>query len=589
MKKFISMLCILSICCSSIVALANTDEEITYSAEGGYFKKDYKNYHTTYTDPEGNARYIHFGTIESMGGIYLKLRTVYSPDIVVPETIDGIPVVKVCGREAKTSIYESSKKLESIVFPDSCKEIVEFQGYVNLKEVSLPENLEILSEKVFKNCTSLKSVKLHENIKAIKSQAFGYTAISEIDLSPVLENIGEGAFSHTENLKEVTIPSSVQNIGKQAFSKSGIKKVNFQNEDVILGEMAFYGCPNLEEVTGLSKEKIIENWKAFDYTPWQKNMKNDEEPYLIDKNGKLVAYVGSDTDIVIPDGVKTIVKDAFISSDITSIIIPDSVEKIEERAFYGCKNLEKLTIPGSVTQIGLMAFSNCFNLKEIIFEYGEKVLNLTKFAFQGSAVTQETVHKNNRSISNFDAAFKNTALDPDEAPIETEVPTQTPTTTEQPSEIPTVKPTEKPTQTPTAKPTEEPSQTPVPTPLPQPQEKEVIKVVSANNALSIFADEKEIEFTDAKPFIDENGRTQIPIRAVGEALGCEVLWEETERMVRLKKENFVVTITIDSNKMTVGEKEIEMDTTAKIIGGRTYIPLRFAGEALGFEVEWIVK
>ena len=110
-----------------------------------------------------------------------------------------------------------------------------------------------------------------------------------------------------------------------------------------------------------------------------------------------------------------------------------------------------------------------------------------------------------------------------------------------------------------------------------------------NNALSIFTDEKEIEFTDAKPFIDENGRTQIPIRAVGEALGCEVLWEETERMVRLKKENFVVTITIDSNQMTAGEKEIEMDTTAKIIGGRTYIPLRFAGEALGFGVEWIVK
>ena len=72
-------------------------------------------------------------------------------------------------------------------------------------------------------------------------------------------------------------------------------------------------------------------------------------------------------------------------------------------------------------------------------------------------------------------------------------------------------------------------------------------------------------------------------------MGCEVLWEETERMVRLKKENSVITIKIDSNKMTADEKEIEMDTTAVIIDERTYIPLRFAGEALGLEVMWKEK
>ena len=119
--------------------------------------------------------------------------------------------------------------------------------------------------------------------------------------------------------------------------------------------------------------------------------------------------------------------------------------------------------------------------------------------------------------------------------------------------------------------------------------KEVIKVVSENNELSIFANEKKIDFTDAFPFIDENGRTQIPIRAVGEALGCNVEWNETERKVTLTKGETVVTITIDSKEMAVDEKTIEMDTTAKIIGERTYIPLRFAGEALGFEVEWVVK
>ena len=252
---------------------------------------------------------------------------------------------------------------------------------------------------------------------------------------------------------------------------------------------------------------------------------------------------------------------------IREVVFTPTVKYIEEYAFRECYNLNKLSFEGDCT-LESGAFYDCTSLRdsgisvngELTYAAGKYVGGKDPFMFTDTSYAIERIHI-------------------DTTPPPTTPPVSTTTPTEQPSETPTVKPTEKPTESPTS----HPQQTLTP------QEKEVIKVVSENNALSIFADEKEIEFTDAKPFIDENGRTQIPIRAVGEALGCEVLWEETERMVRLKKENFVVTITIDSNKMTADEKEIEMDTTAKIIGERTYIPLRFAGEALGFEVEWVMK
>ena len=51
--------------------------------------------------------------------------------------------------------------------------------------------------------------------------------------------------------------------------------------------------------------------------------------------------------------------------------------------------------------------------------------------------------------------------------------------------------------------------------------------------ISVTVDGEEVEFTDAVPFVDENYRTMIPLRAVADALGCEVTWSQTMRTARV--------------------------------------------------------
>ena len=87
---------------------------------------------------------------------------------------------------------------------------------------------------------------------------------------------------------------------------------------------------------------------------------------LVIKNKKLQKYTGEGGDVVIPDGVTSIGKEAFdCCKALTGITIPGSVTSIGDAAFYGCKSLTSITIPNSVTSIGDSAFCGCEALTSI--------------------------------------------------------------------------------------------------------------------------------------------------------------------------------------------------------------------------------
>lgn len=114
-----------------------------------------------------------------------------------------------------------------------------------------------------------------------------------------------------------------------------------------------------------------------------------------------------------------------------------------------------------------------------------------------------------------------------------------------------------------------------------------VNVIVGDEELQIEADNEPIVFADMKPFIDEQDRTQVPIRALAEMLNCQVVWnQQTQGITIIDVDGTILTIEIGDNKIFADGKMIEMDTVAKIINNRAYLPLRFVSEALGLNVFW---
>lgn len=88
---------------------------------------------------------------------------------------------------------------------------------------------------------------------------------------------------------------------------------------------------------------------------------------------------------------------------------------------------------------------------------------------------------------------------------------------------------------------------------------------------------------DVPPFI-EQGRTQVPLRAVFQALGAEVEWDGATHTVTATRRGRQVVLTVGAPTARVDGQEVPLDVPARIVDNRTFVPLRFVAEALGASV-----
>ena len=101
---------------------------------------------------------------------------------------------------------------------------------------------------------------------------------------------------------------------------------------------------------------------------------------------------------------------------------------------------------------------------------------------------------------------------------------------------------------------------------------------------SQYVVDKQLFEMDAAPYVDSNWRTMVPLRALMEGFDAEVIWDNDARTVTINYNEQTIVMTIDETTYTVNGEEMTMDTEPVIQGDRTYVPIRFAAEAMGFEV-----
>lgn len=95
---------------------------------------------------------------------------------------------------------------------------------------------------------------------------------------------------------------------------------------------------------------------------------------------------------------------------------------------------------------------------------------------------------------------------------------------------------------------------------------------------------------DTAPVI-KNDRTLVPIRAIFEAMGMSVSWDENTKKILAVGDSGVITMEIGTVMLGYGSSQdnIElhpMDVAPTIINDRTYVPARYVAEATGYNVDW---
>lgn len=86
----------------------------------------------------------------------------------------------------------------------------------------------------------------------------------------------------------------------------------------------------------------------------------------------------------------------------------------------------------------------------------------------------------------------------------------------------------------------------------------------------------------------KDDRSMYPFRECLEAMGATVIWDAVNRIAIGEYKKNTVKFPIDDNYYYINNTKHMMDTCAYIdpASGKTFIPIRYAAEGLGFTVGW---
>ena len=275
-----------------------------------------------------------------------------------------------------------------------------------VNEFVIPDSVTSIGDYAFDGCDSLTSVTIPDSVTSIGYRAFYYCpAITSVNIPDSVRSIGEGAFEGCSSLGSVTIGSGVTSIGEYAFGYcDSLTSVTIPDSVTSIGNDAFYGCDKLIEVYNKSSLDIAVGSRGYGYVGYYAKHVYTEEggSWLSDtedgfrffwdgKIGYLVAYLGSETELTLPesftayDGTEVTSYQIYDYAlyerdDLTAVTIGDSVTSIGGSAFRGCTSLTSVTIPASVTSIKDYAFSGCTSLTSITIP--DSVTSIGSYAFR---------------------------------------------------------------------------------------------------------------------------------------------------------------------------------------------------------------
>ena len=330
----------------------------------------------------------------------------FIPHLVIPETIEGMPVVAIDGSRF------SKSNIESVVFPTSLERIewsqfaecsrltsVSFAAEGNLKIigryafqncpltcVSIPASVETIDDYAFKSNSSLTSVSFaaEGKLKKIGSYAFQYCPLTHVVIPSSVQEIAGNAFYDCKILTSVSFAAegNLKKIGSYAFQGTALTHIDIPASVENIYEKAFAGGLMLEDVTfnramdntslaNYSPEMFDDDFKLKNiYVPWKS--KQSYTDLFTNQADKIKGFLTDNSGIVYEVNDDTHELSCIGTSDErwTGFAPPTELEnmpvtEIKEKAFKDNKNLTSMEIPQTVKTVGAQAFAGCESLHNV--------------------------------------------------------------------------------------------------------------------------------------------------------------------------------------------------------------------------------
>ncbi len=114
----------------------------------------------------------------------------------------------------------------------------------------------------------------------------------------------------------------------------------------------------------------------------------------------------------------------------------------------------------------------------------------------------------------------------------------------------------------------------------------IVSLQIDNPIMEINGVETEIDAGRGTTPVVTNGRTLVPIRAIIEAFGGTVGWEESSQTVLLTLKDDRIQLGIEKTVAYINDTEERLDVAPCILNGRTMLPIRFIAEGFNLGVAW---
>ena len=300
--------------------------------------------------------------------------------IVIPETIDGMPVVEIV-----PWAFEST----SIV------------------DIKIGANIRKIGDEAFYSCEELSSVTWNHKCDVIPDFCFlGCSNLTQFDFSDI-KKIGQYAFEKS-GLQKVFLPENIKIIEIGTFREcSGLRSVTWNCTCDVIPALCFYMCPNLTNFDFSSIKKVgqyafVES--GLQEVCLQKNIEILEDG-TFSRCNELRSVTWNCTCDVIPNfcfavcsnltnfdfsGIKKIGKYAFKESGLQEVWLSESIKNIEEGTFKECSGLRSVTWNCTCDVIPALCFAVCSNLTQFDLSGIKKV---GTSAFEKSGLTSVTLSK----------------------------------------------------------------------------------------------------------------------------------------------------------------------------------------------------